>query len=148
MYQKLVIVGRVGKQPEMRFTPNGVPVTNFPVAVNNNYTRSDGTKVQETTWFRVSAWRGTAEACGEYLEKGQMVIVEGKMTGDRESGGDGDVTIRARAWMGQDGEPRSSFEIDAQRVQFGPRAGGGGGPAPLDSAPAPYDGKEEEEIPF
>ena len=87
MYQNLIIVGNLGRDPEMRYTPDGTPVTNFSVATNRKWTNSDGSQGEETVWFRVTVWRRMAEVCNQYLSKGRQVLVEGRMTPDPESGG-------------------------------------------------------------
>ena len=111
MYQKLVIVGNLGTDPEMRYTPSGQAVTNFNVATNRRYTTSDGNQVDETTWFRVSTWGKQAEICNQYLKKGNKVLVEGRLNPDRESGG-------PRIWTRQDGTSAASYEITAEQVRF------------------------------
>lgn len=110
-YQKIIIVGNLGKDPEMRYTPSGQAVTNFSIATNRQYTSSDGEKVKETTWFRVSAWGRQAETCNQYLHKGSRVLVEGRMNPDKDTGG-------PRLWEGSDGSMRASFEISSDRVVF------------------------------
>lgn len=108
MYQRIVIVGHLGSDPEMRFTPTGVPVTSFRVAVNRRWTGSDGEPREKTTWFRVTAWRKLAEQCNQYLSKGRLVLVEGE--------------IDASAWIDNEGNPRATLELTAYRVKFlGPR---------------------------
>lgn len=104
MYQHTIIVGNLGKDPEMRFTPSGVPVTTFSVAVSRKWKDKDGEQQEKTTWFRVNAWRKLAEVCNQYLSKGSKVLVEGD--------------VSASAWTGQDGEPRASLELNAQNVRF------------------------------
>lgn len=111
MYQKIVIVGNLGGDPEMRYTPSGQAVTNFSVATNRQYTSSDGQRVKETVWFRVSAWGRQAETCNQYLRRGSKVLVEGRLTADPATGG-------PRMWSGQDGQMRASYEITAQTVNF------------------------------
>ena len=111
MYQKILIVGNLGRDPEMRYTPSGQAVTNFSVATNRQYTASDGQQVKETVWFRVSAWGRQAETCNQYLKRGSRVLVEGRLTADPDSGG-------PRIWTKQDGSPGSSFEITAGTVRF------------------------------
>ena len=111
MYQKIVIVGNLGRDPEMRYTPSGQAVTNFSVATNLRYTSSAGEKVDETIWFRVSAWGRLAETCNQYLKKGRKVLVEGRLTADNATGG-------PRIWTDNAGQPRASFEISAITVQF------------------------------
>ncbi|MBE7553710.1 MAG: single-stranded DNA-binding protein [Anaerolineales bacterium] len=97
-YQKIVIVGNLGTDPESRFTPSGQQVTNFSVAVNNNWTDQSGQAHEETTWFRVSVWGAQAETCNQYLSKGRQVLVEGKLSIDKETGG-------PRIWPDQNGKP-------------------------------------------
>lgn len=111
MYQKITIVGNLGRDPEMRFTPGGQAVTNFSVATNRSYNDSAGERVDETVWFRVAAWGRLAETCNQYLRKGRKVLVEGRLTADPETGG-------PKIWETQDGDPRASFEINAATVQF------------------------------
>ncbi|MCP4142620.1 MAG: single-stranded DNA-binding protein [Chloroflexi bacterium] len=125
MYQKMVIAGNLGRDPEMRYTPSGQAVTNLNVATNRQYTSNSGEKVKETTWFRVSVWGKQAESCNQYLRKGSKVLVEGRMNQDPATGG-------PRVWTGNDGSPRASFEITAQTVRFlssrgEDQAAGGGG---------------------
>lgn len=111
MYHTIIIVGNLGRDPEMRYTPGGTAVTNFSVATSRQYTASDGTQVKETTWFRVSAWGKQAETCNQYLRKGSKVLVEGRLTPDNASGG-------PRIWTRQDGTPAASFEVSANTVRF------------------------------
>lgn len=136
MFQNLIIVGNLGRDPELRYTPQGTPVTNFSMAVNRKWTSSDGTQNEEVTWFRITCWGRLAETTSQYLTKGRQVLVEGILRPDPETGG-------PRIWKGNDGEARASFEVNARSVRFlgGARAeatGGYGGPG---------EG-EEEEIPF
>ena len=111
MYQKIIIIGNLGRDPEMRYTPSGQAVTNFSVATNRQYTASDGQQVKETIWFRVSAWGRQAETCNQYLHRGSRVLVEGRITADPATGG-------PKIWTRQDGTPGSSFEISAGMVRF------------------------------
>jgi single-strand DNA-binding protein len=143
MYQTIIIVGNVGRDPEMRYTPSGQAVTSFSVATNRQYTNNNGEVVKETTWFRVSAWGKQAETCNQYIKKGSKVLVEGRLTADQATGG-------PRVWTGQDGSPRASFEVSAGTVRFlSSRAeteGAGMGSAPAtEEAGAPAD---IEDIPF
>ena len=119
MFQKLVIVGRLGANPEMRYTPDGTPVTNFNVAVNEAWTDGSGERVERVTWYRVSAWRRQAEVCNQYLEKGRTVLVEA----DR---------IEASPYKGDDGEPRATLEVRARTVRFLGGNGNGSDEAPAD----------------
>lgn len=111
MYHTIIIVGNLGRDPEMRYTPSGSAVTNFSVATNRQYTSSDGTPVKETIWFRVSTWGKSAEVCNQYLKRGSKVLVEGRLNPDNATGG-------PRIWTRQDGTPAASFEISANTVRF------------------------------
>jgi single-strand DNA-binding protein len=111
MYQKVTIVGNLGKDPEMRFTPSGQAVTSFSLATNRSYTGSDGQRVKETVWFRVSVWGKQAENCNNYLRKGSKVLIEGRLIADPATGG-------PRTFNRQDGSTGASFEISASTVQF------------------------------
>ncbi len=145
MYQKLVLVGNLGRDPEMRYTPNGTPVTSFSVATSRKYTVSDGQVKEETLWFRISVWGKQAETCNQYLSKGRQVLIEGELVGD-ESGS-------PRIWSGQDGKPRASFEVRAQTVRFlgrreGGEPGGMGTTATTGSTIPTAEPQTEEELPF
>ena len=106
---KVTIIGNVGNEPEMRFTPNGKPVTSFSVATNWVYTSPEGERRQETEWFNVVAWNRLAEQCNQFLGKGRLVYAEGR--------------IHTRNWEGQDGQPHSKIEVIANRVVFLDRRG-------------------------
>ena len=101
---KVMIIGNVGTEPEMRFTPNGNPVTSFSVATNRVYTTPEGERKEETEWFNVVAWNRLAENCNQFLAKGRRVYAEGR--------------LHTRTWEGQDGQKRSRTEIIANRVIF------------------------------
>ena len=138
-YQKMTIIGNLGSDPEMRYTPAGQAVTNFRVAVNNRRIDTQtGEAHQTTAWFRVSVWGAQAESCNKYLAKGREVHVEGQMTFDPETGG-------PRIWIGQDGKPHASFEMRALQVTFlgGGRGDNGGGNQVVED-----QGLTEDEIPF
>lgn len=111
MYHTIIIVGNLGRDPEMRYTPSGQAVTNFSVASNRQYTASNGEQVKETIWFRVSAWGRQAEICNQYLRKGSKVLIEGRLTPDPATGG-------PRTWERQDGTTAASFEVTAGTVRF------------------------------
>lgn len=140
MYHTIIIVGNVGRDPEMRYTPSGQAVTSFSVATNRQYTNNNGEMVKETIWFRVSAWGRQAETCNQYLKKGSKVLVEGRLTADQNTGG-------PRVWTGQDGQPRASFEVSASTVRFLSSRGESeaGAPGPLGEEIPPGD---DENIPF
>jgi len=111
MYHTLVIVGNVGKDPEMRYTPSGQAVTSFSVATNRTYTTGGGEQVKETIWFRVTTWGKQAEVCNQYVKKGMKVLVEGTLTPDKATGG-------PRVWTGGDGTAKANFEVNASTVRF------------------------------
>ena len=139
MYHTIIVVGNLGRDPEMRYTPSGQAVTNFSVATNRQYTASNGETVKETIWFRVSAWGRTGEVANQYLRKGSRVLVEGRLNPDPASGG-------PRIWNRQDGTPAASFEVTANVVRFlSTRAEDEAGFFSPDEAEAAGD---EEEIPF
>jgi single-strand DNA-binding protein len=101
---KVILVGNLGSDPEMRYTPNGKAVTSFSVATNRRYTTSAGESRDETDWFRISVWGKQAEMCNQFLSKGKQVYVEGR--------------LHARSWEGQNGQTRTSLEVTADRVLF------------------------------
>lgn len=143
MYQKLIIVGNLGQDPEMRYTPSGRAVCNFSVATNRRWTSNDGQQQEETVWFRVSVWGNQAETCNQYLSKGRQVFCEGRLTVDRETGG-------PRVWQDQNGNWRASYEMNAFTVKFLGGRGGDGGPGYDDSMAGGGEdvGMTEDEIPF
>ena len=110
-YQKIIVVGNLGGNPDMRYLPNGQPVTNFTLATNRQYTTSGGEKVKETTWFRISVFGRQAETSNEYLSMGSKVLIEGRLSPDKETGG-------PRVYKRQDGTHGSSYELVADRVVF------------------------------
>lgn len=141
MYHTIIVVGNVGKDPEMRYTPSGQAVTSFSVATNRKYTGGNGEQVEETIWFRVSTWGKTAETCNQYVKKGSKVLVEGRLTPDKATGG-------PRIWKKQDGTSAASYEITATTVRFlstrGEAGDGGSASGPGDMAEIP----SEDDIPF
>lgn len=143
MYQKIVIVGNLGRDPEMRYMPDGTAVTSLSVATSRNWTqKSTGEKVDETTWFRVSAFGRQAETANQYLSKGSKVLVEGRIKPDPITGG-------PSIWTRQDGSAGASFEITAETVRFlGGREGATvAANATSDVASSTWV-SEEDEIPF
>jgi len=110
MYHTIIVVGNVGRDAEMRYTPSGAAVASFSVATNRQYTASNGESVKETVWFRVSAWGKQAEACNQYVKKGMSVLVEGRLNADPNTGG-------PRIW-GEKDNPKTSFEVTAGTVRF------------------------------
>ncbi len=126
MFQQLILIGNLGSDPELRYTADGTPVTSFSVAVNRRWTKEDGSHGEETTWFRVSAWRRQAEVAAQYLKKGRQVMVVGR--------------VSARAYTGTDGQLRASLDVTADNIKFI-----GGGPRGEDS---PFAEPAEEEAFF
>lgn len=110
-FQTAIIVGNLGRDPEMRYTPSGQAVCNLSVAVNDDYTNSGGERVKRTIWIHVSTWGKQAETCNQYLKKGSKVLVEGRLTADPATGG-------PKIYTGQDGTPRANFDISASTVRF------------------------------
>jgi single-strand DNA-binding protein len=138
MYHTIIIVGNVGRDPEMRYTATGQAVTTFSVATNRSYNNQQGQLVKETMWFRVTTWGKQAETCSQYVKKGSKVLVEGRLTPDASTGG-------PRIWNRQDGTPSASYEVSANTVRFLSSRGEGSGPGGEEPAEAPSGG---EEIPF
>ncbi len=111
MFHTILIVGNVGKDPEMRYTPSGQAVTSFSVAANKQYTNAQGETVKETIWFRVSAWGNLAEVCNQYVKKGMKVLIEGTLSPDKSTG-------NPRIWNTSNGDPAASYEVTANTVRF------------------------------
>lgn len=136
MFQQTLIVGRVGRDAEMRYTPGGIPVTNFSVAVDRRWTDASGQAQEKVTWFRIVCWRKLAEVTAQYVKKGQRILVAGD--------------IEASAWADRDGTPRASLELTAERVRFlGDREADAEGKPPAEVLGD--TGKEEgtgDELPF
>ena len=121
MYQKTVVVGHLGGDPEMRHLPSGAPVANFSIATTRKWKSDDGPQ-EKTTWFRVSVFGKQAESCNQYLAKGRLVLVEGE--------------IDVSAYTSKGGEAKASLELRARMVKF------------LGSKEADKPHVDEEEIPF
>ena len=140
MYQKIVLVGNLGSDPEMRYMPDGTAVTNFSVATNRRWSDGrSGEPREETTWFRISVWGKQAEATNQFLSKGRSVLVEGRIRPDPQTGS-------PRVFTRQDGTVGASFEITADVVRFlGGRDDSGYESDDSYSGPA---AQEEDEIPF
>ena len=105
-----IVVGNLGKDPEVRFTQSGRAVANFSVATSDSWTGQDGNRQERTEWHNIVVWGKQAELCGQYLSKGRQVFIQGR--------------IQTRSWEDKTGNTRYTTEIVAQRVQF---LGGGGG---------------------
>ncbi len=130
---KVMIIGNLGSEPEMRFTPGGNPVTSFRVATNRVYTTSEGERKEEAEWFTVVAWGKLAEQCNQFLAKGRLVYAEGR--------------LQTRTWESPDGQKHYRTEVIANRVTFLDRQA----VAPLPDERVGEGGGEElepEDIPF
>lgn len=111
---KVILIGHLGKDPELRYTPSGQPVANFSLATSDNWNDKQGQRQERTEWHRVVAWGKLAELCGEYLAKGRQVYVEGR--------------LQTRDWNDRDGNKRYTTEIISTQITFlGSRGEGGGG---------------------
>ncbi len=113
MLNKVMIIGRLGRDPELKYTPSGMPIANLNIATDESYVDKDGNKVDRTEWHRVVVFQRAAENCSNFLAKGSLVFVEG--------------SLQTRKWQDQQGQDRYSTEIKANRVQFLDRKGQGGG---------------------
>lgn len=129
---KVILIGRLGADPEIRYTPNGTAVANFRIATTENWTNKDGQKEERTEWHRIVAFGRLGEICGEYLSKGKQVYIEGR--------------LQTRSWDDRDGNKRWTTEIIATTMQML------GSPSDTvsESAQEPREGTElpEEDIPF
>jgi len=142
---KVILIGNLGGDPEVRYTPSGSAVATFNIATSEEWKDKDsGEKKERTEWHRIVAWNKLGEICGEYLSKGRQVYVEGR--------------LQTRSWEDRDGNKRYTTEIVAATVQFlggrdaggGPRhsgaGAGGGGQSDFPSGPVP--GPDDDDIPF
>jgi single-strand DNA-binding protein len=136
---KVLLIGNLTRQPELRYTPSGTAVADLRLAVNRNYTTQTGEKREETCFLTVVVWGKQAESCREYLDKGSPVFVEGR--------------IQTRDWEAKDGQKRTATEVVAERVQFmGGRGRGGATPATVPAAGDSFgeDGAQsgDDDVPF
>ncbi len=139
---KAILVGNLGRDPEVRFTPSGRAVAKFPIATSERWTDQQGNRQERTEWHNIVVWGKQAESCGQYLAKGRQVFVEG--------------SIRSRQYDDKDGNKRYITEIIARDVRFLGSGGGAARPAQQQDAsptvppgedPGPVQG-EEDDIPF
>ncbi|MCC6455684.1 MAG: single-stranded DNA-binding protein [Caldilineaceae bacterium] len=151
MFQQITLVGNLGRDPEMRYTPNGVPVASFSVATSKRYQSQDGQWQDKTIWFRVTTWRKTAETASQYLTKGSRVLIVGELE-------------EPRTYVDKDGNTQVSLEVTAQTLRFmsargenaggdsdfqrAPARAGNGGSANNRHSDAMDDGPTDEDIPF
>ena len=139
---KVILIGNLGKDPEVRFTAGGKAVARFSVATSEQWSDTEGQRQERTEWHNIVVWGKQAESCGQYLQKGRQVYIEGR--------------IQSRSYDDKEGNKKYITEVNAQRVQF-LGGGGGRGGAPRDqqgggaeapSMPGGGGGGEEEDIPF
>ena len=128
---KVFLMGNLTRPPELRYTPGGTPVADLRLAVNRAYTTQSGEKRQDTCFLTVVVWGRQAESCGEYLDKGSPVLVEGR--------------LQTRDWETKDGQRRNVVEVVADRVQF---MGRGKAAVPAESEPVEESPPSDEEVPF
>ena len=124
---KIMVIGNLGTDPEMRYTPNGNPVTSFRLATTHKYTTGDGERKEETEWFTITAWNKLGELVNQYVTKGKRVYVEGR--------------LKSSEWEGQDGQKRFRNEIAANTVLFldrAPQSEGGEAPTTEDGDDLPW----------
>jgi len=140
---KVILVGNLGRDPELRYTQQGTAVANFSLATSESFKKKDGTRDERTEWHRIVVWGQTAEFCSQYLSKGRTVYIEGR--------------LQTREWENKEGQKQKTTEIVAQEVRFvGPRnEGGGNRPPGGGSRPAGADGASgdspppaDDDIPF
>lgn len=136
MLNKVMLIGRLGRDPELRYTQNGGPVCNLRIATDESYTGQDGNKVERTEWHSVTTFQRQAENCGKYLAKGSLVYVEG--------------SLQTRKWTDQQGQDRYTTEIRAQTVKFLDRKGGSHGDVHYESGGKdfPTSSKTMGDVPF
>jgi single-strand DNA-binding protein len=149
---KVILVGNLGRDPEVRYTPGGQAVATFSIATNENWTDKSGQKQERTEWHKIVVWGKQAELCGEYLSKGRQIYLEGR--------------LQTREWTNKEGVKQFTTEVVANQVVFlsggergqgrgAPRPSGGGGSAEeMGQQPPPFEegsgsaGKPDDDIPF
>lgn len=128
-FNKVILLGNLTRDPELRYTPSGAPVCNFDLAINRSYTTQSGERRDEVCYVTIVVWSKQGETCAEYLKKGSPALVEGRLA--------------QRSWETPDGQKRTKYEVVADRVQF--LGGRRGAAAEEEPVPRPT---EEEEVPF
>ncbi len=136
MYHKVTIIGNLGRDPELKFLPDGTAVCDFSVATNRKWSKSDGTQSEETIWFRCTAWRKAAEIINQYMSKGRQIYIEGRLNPDPATGG-------PRVFTRTDGTSGASYEITVDVFKFlsgGTGEGGGsiGSEEPMADSEIPF----------
>jgi len=131
---KVILVGNLGADPEVRFTPSGQAVANFRIATSESWTDKSGQKQERTEWHRIVVWGKLGELCGEYLAKGRQCYVEGR--------------LQTRDWEGKDGQKRNVVEVVAERIQFLGRPKGPVAAPPGEVEPLEEGVGQGDEVPF
>lgn len=130
---KVLLIGNLTRDPELRYIPSGSAVTSFTVATNRVYKLQTGEKKEEVSFVRVVVWGRTAEVCNDYLKKGRPVFVEGR--------------LQSRSWDGADGQKKSTLEVIAENVQFLGQGGAGAGRERGGETPGKMPASGKEEVP-
>ena len=133
MVNKIMLIGRLGNDPEVRYTQDSTPVATFNLATDEQWKNKNGEKVQKTEWHRIVAWRKLAEICGEYLSKGKMVFIDGK--------------LQTRSWEDKDGNKRQTTEIIAQGMRMLGGSSSNGGQTSK-AEPGNVTDMPDDDIPF
>ena len=140
-FNKVILVGNLGRDPELRYTPQGTPVCSFSMATNERRKDKNGEMQDQTTWFKVTLWNRQAETAAQYLTKGRPVYIEGR--------------LRVEEWTDRDGKPRHTLEVTATDMHFIGGAGRGDGEPPMERAASAGGGGEshhsepaDDDIPF
>ncbi len=132
-FNKVILMGNLTRDPEVRYTPNGIAVASFAIAVNRKYKQGDETK-EEVSYIDIVVFGKQAESCGQYINKGDSVLIDGR--------------LQQRRWETEEGQKRTKLEVVAQSVNFMPKRPSGGGQGQGHATPAPETPVDEGEIPF
>jgi single-strand DNA-binding protein len=132
-FNKVILLGNLTRDPEVRYTPNGIAVASFAIAVNRKYKQGEETK-EEVSYIDIVVFGKQAESCGQYINKGDSVLIDGR--------------LQQRRWETEEGQKRNKIEVVAQSVNFMPKRSSGGGQSHTQAEPAPEAPVDEGEIPF
>lgn len=156
MFERVTLIGRLGSEPEMRYTASGIPVCNFSFATTRTINKQvkeecpkgwkegyKGKTWELSVWWRVTFWRGQAETVNQYCSKGNQLYIEGEIGGTAEGG-----SQNPNVWEGKDGISRASYELTGRMFKFMGSNNGGGGYTPSDEDAPPLSGGEEVKLPF
>jgi len=132
-FNKVILLGNLTRDPEVRYTPNGIAVASFAIAVNRKYKQGDETK-EEVSYIDIVVFGKQAESCGQYISKGDSVLIDGR--------------LQQRRWETEEGQKRNKIEVVAQSVNFMPKRSSGGGQAQGHAEPAQEAPVDEGDIPF